>query len=52
MVAPLIKIVALFKEYFGATFWRLLTQKVAPSDLKHLASLLKLCRPCLGENLT
>ena len=39
-VAPLFKIVALFKENFGATFWRFLTQKVAPSDSKHLASLL------------
>ena len=38
-VAPLFKIVALFKENFGATFWRFLTQKVAPSDLKHLVTL-------------
>jgi len=38
-VAPLIKIVALIWQDFGATFWRFLTQKVAPSDSKHLASL-------------
>ena len=40
-VAPLIKIVALFWQDFGATFWRFLAQKVAPSDSKHLASLKK-----------
>ena len=43
MVAPLIIIVALFKKKIGATFWRFLIQKVAPSDLEHLASLY--CKP-------
>ena len=28
-----------FCENFGATFWRFLTQKVAPPDSKHLTTL-------------
>ena len=47
-VAPLIKIVALFWQDFGATFWRFLAQKVAPSDSKHLASLIQ--NPSLIQN--